>query len=128
METIRKKRFVLYIYRRLTDVRVKPTALHQIRRIDWSSLVVIPLVMNQCVIGHQAIYITGTIWHCTHFLHNPRFKIFQTLLRTWQFRWKILENGIYMYMLHIMCTIFLLMFHFCFSFLCSFFPCCESFF
>lgn len=106
METIRKKKICI-IYLRLTDVRVKPTAFHQIRRIDWGSLVVIPLEISQYVIDHRAIDTLPLQFDiaCTHFLHNLRFKSFQTLLRTWQFRWRILGNGTlyirYLNMLHV---------------------------
>lgn len=105
METIRKKKICI-IYLRLTDVRVKPTAFHQIRRIDWGSQeVVILLEISQYVIDHRAMDTLPLQFDiaCTHFLHNLRFKSFQTLLRTWQFRWRILGNGtcIYLNMLHV---------------------------
>lgn len=108
METIRKKKICI-IYLRLTDVRVKPTAFHQIRRIDWGSLeVVIPLEISQYVIDHRAIdtLLLQFDIACTHFLHNLRFKSFQTLLRTWQFRWRILGNGTLYIPEHVTCVLF----------------------
>lgn len=120
METIRKKKICI-IYLRLTDVRVKPTAFHQIRRIDWGSQeVVIPLEISQYVIDHRAIDTLPLQFDiaCTHFLHNLRFKSFQTLLRTWQFRWRILGNGTLYIPEHVTCVLF---FCFCFIFVFLFY-------